>query len=85
MAYRPGWGESPWEQKSNDAKYDPMHYSDVIMSAMASQIAGVSSVYSPVCSGADQRGIHQEQMNSPHKGPVTPKMSPFDDVIMNIL
>ena len=31
------------------------HYSDVIMSAMVSQITGVSSVYSTVCSGADQR------------------------------
>ena len=30
------------------------HYSDVIMSAMASQITGVSIVYSTVCSGADQ-------------------------------
>ena len=32
-----------------------MHYSDVIMSAMASQITEVSVVYSTVCSGADQR------------------------------
>ena len=31
------------------------HYSDVIVSAMASQIAGVSIVYSLVCSGANQR------------------------------
>ena len=31
------------------------HYSDVIMSAMASQITGVSIVCSAVCSGADQR------------------------------
>ena len=28
------------------------------------------------------RGIHRWPMNSPHKGPVTPKMFPFDDVIM---
>ena len=47
------------------------HYSDVIMTAMASQITGVSIVYSTVCSGADEikhqssaslafvRGIHQ--------------------------
>ena len=34
------------------------HYGDVIMIAMASQITGVSSVYSTVCSGADQRS-HQ--------------------------
>ena len=31
------------------------HYSDVIMGAMASQITGVLSVFSTVCSGADQR------------------------------
>ena len=31
------------------------HYSDVIMSAMASQITGVSMVCSTVCSGAAQR------------------------------
>ena len=28
------------------------------------------------------RGIHRWPMNSPHKGPVTRKMFPFDDVIM---
>ena len=32
-----------------------LHYSDVIMGAMASQITGVSIVYSTVCSGVDQR------------------------------
>ena len=32
-----------------------LHYSDVIMSAMASQITGVSTVCITVCSGADQR------------------------------
>ena len=31
------------------------NYNDAIMSAMASQIAGVLIVYSTVCSGADQR------------------------------
>ena len=31
------------------------HYSDVIMSAMASQMTGVTIVYSIVCSGADRR------------------------------
>ena len=29
------------------------------------------------------RGIHRGPANSPHKGPVTRKMSPFYDVIMN--
>ena len=34
------------------------HYSDVIMSAMASQITCVSSVCTTVCSGGDQRKHH---------------------------
>ena len=61
------------------------------MSAMASQITGVSVVCLTVYSGSDQRkhpssallalvrGIHRWPMNSPRKGPVTRKMSPFDD------
>ena len=64
------------------------------MSPMASQITGISIVYSTVCSGADQRkhqwsaslafvrGIHQGQEGSPHKGPVTRKMFSFDGIIM---
>ena len=70
------------------------HYSDVIFDAMASQITGVSIAKSTVCLGADQRkhqssvslafvmGIHRWLVNSPHKGPVTRKMFPFDDVII---
>ena len=38
-----------------------MHNSDVMMSTMASQITGVSSVCSMVCSGADQR-MHQRPL-----------------------
>ena len=72
------------------------HYSDVIMSAMASQITSVPEVWSTVCSGADQRksqssaslafvrGIHRWPVDSPHKGPVTREMFPFDDVITRI-
>ena len=64
------------------------------MSPMASQITGVSIVYSTVCSGADQRkhqrsaslaivrGIQRWPVISPHKGPVTRKMFPLDDVTM---
>ena len=71
-----------------------MHYCDVIMGAMASQITSLTIVYSIVYSGADQRkhqrsaslvfvrGIHRRPVNSPHKWPVTRKMFPFDDVIM---
>ena len=59
------------------------HYSDAIISAMASQITGVSSGCPTVCSGVDQikhqssaslasvRGIHRWPVNSPHKGTVT--------------
>ena len=70
------------------------HYNDDIMSAIASQITSLTSVYSTVYSDADQRkhqssaslafvrGIHRWPVNSPHKWPVTRKMFPFDDVIM---
>ena len=66
------------------------------MSTMASQITSHTIVYSSVFSGADQRkhqssaslafvsGIHRWPVNSPHKGPVTRKMFPFDNVIMNV-
>ena len=71
------------------------HYDDVIMSAIASQITSLTIVYSTVYSGADQRkhqsvtglcvGNSPGPVNSPHKGPVTWKMFPFDDVIMEIV
>ena len=72
------------------------HYDDVIMSAIASQITSRTIVYSIVYSDADQRkhqssaslafvwGIHRGPVNSPHKWPVTRKMFPFDDVIMQL-
>ena len=72
------------------------HYNDVIMGAMASQITGLTIVYSAVNSGADQRkyrrsaslafgrGINRWPVNSPRKGLVTRKMFPFHDVIMAI-
>ena len=67
-----------------------LHYSDIIMRAMASQIISLSTV----CLGTDQikhqssvslafvRGFHRSPVNSPHKGSVTRKMFPLDDVIM---
>ena len=70
------------------------HYSDVIMSAIASQITSLAIVYSTVYSGANQRkhqssaslafvrGIRRWPVKSQHKGPATRKMLPFDDVIM---
>ena len=60
------------------------HYSDFIMSAMASRITGVSIVFSVVCSGTDQRKYQGSAslVDSPHKGPVTQRMFSFDGVIM---
>ena len=64
------------------------------MGAIASKIIILTIVYSTVYSDADQRkhqssaslaflrGIHRGPANSPHKWPVTRKMVPFDDVIM---
>ena len=72
------------------------HYNDVVMSVMASQITSLMIVYSTVYSGANQRkdqssasmafvwGIHRWLVNSPHKGSVTRKMFPFDNVIMHM-
>ena len=72
-----------------------LHYSDIIIGAMASQIVSLIIVYSTVHSGADQRkhqssvslayvqGIHRWPVNSQHKWPVTRKMFPFDHVIMS--
>ena len=83
-----------WGQCAAAHRISMYHDSDVIMSTMASQIASLMIVYSTVYSGADQRkhqssasmafvrGIHRWPVNSLHKGPVTRKMFPFDDVIM---
>ena len=56
------------------------HYSDVIMSAMASQNTGDPIVYSTVCSVVDKKNIKAPRhwlcdgnppVDSPKKGPVT--------------
>ena len=64
------------------------------MGMMASQITSLMIVYSTVYSSADQskhqssaslafvQGIHWRPVNSSHKWPVTQKMFPFDDIIM---
>ena len=64
------------------------------MGMIASQITSLTIVYSTVYSDADEgkhqssaplafvRGIHRGPVNSLHKGPVTQKMFPFNDVIM---
>ena len=73
------------------------HYNDVTMGSIASQITSLTIVCSADYSGADQRkhqssaslalvrGIHRGPVNSPHKRPLTRKMFPFDDVIMNYI
>ena len=74
-----------------------IHYCDVIMGMIASQITSLTIVYSTVYSGADQRkhqsseslafvrGIHRGPVNSLHEWPVTRKMFPFDEVMMHSL
>ena len=74
-----------------------IHYDDVIMTMLASQINSLTVVYSIVYSGVNQRKhqssaslafvreIHRGPVNFPHKWPVTRKMFPFDDVIMLLM
>ena len=81
---------------SVDYKALIQHYDDVIMTMLASQITSLTVVYSIVYSGVNLRKhqssaslafvweIHRGPVNFPHKWPVTRKMFPFDDVIMNI-
>ena len=83
-----GWGAFNGHNK--------VHYCDVIMGAVASQITSLTIVYSSGHSGADQkkyqssaslafvRGIHRLPVNFPHKWPVTRKIFPFDVVIMKV-
>ena len=64
------------------------------MSAIASQITNLTFVYPTVYSDTYEtkhqssaslafvRVLHRWPVNSPHEGPVTRKMFPFDDVIM---
>ena len=84
---------------SDDLKWNQhveyIHYDDVIMTMLASQITSLTVVYSIVYSGVNQRKhqssaslafvreIHRGPVNFPHKWPVTRKMFPFDDVIMH--
>ena len=97
-ASRHNSGQTASIDRGSDGQLDltrqSLHYNDVIMEAIASQITSLTIVYSIVYSEADQRkhqssaslafvwGIHRGPVNSPHKWPVTRKMFPFDDVIM---
>ena len=89
MMYTTGAGMRQWVGSSL------VHYNDVIMGAIASQITSLTIAYSTVHPDADQRkhqssaslafvrGIHRWPVNSPHKWSVTLTMFPFDDVIMS--
>ena len=86
---RPLWRHSN-EQCLRECLSNVTHCSDLIKSVIASQITGVSIVCTTVCSSADQTK-HQSStslafvrgpVNSRHKGPVTRKVFPFDDVVM---
>ena len=77
-------GKMGMERKCSHIEY--VHYSDVLMGAMASQITSLTIVYSTVYSDADERK-HQSS-HWPLWGectgdwPVTWKMFPFDDIVM---
>ena len=83
-----------WYESLQVCEYYTLHYSDVIMGMIASQITSLTIVYSTVYSDTDQSkhqssgslafvwGIQRGPVNSPHKWPVTRKMFSFDDVIM---
>ena len=70
---------------TSDVQIRKCHYNDVIMNALASQITSLTIVDLAVYLGADQRKRQSSAslaLNSPHEGPVTRKMFPFDGVIM---
>ena len=83
-----------WNGRFITLEDSELHYDDVIMTMLASQITSLTVVYSIVYSGVFQRKhqssaslafvqeIHRGPVNFPHKWPVTRKMFPFDDVIM---
>ena len=93
--FQPDWvnvlvGEHSTNTKNNlctrwhrDTEMLSTHYNDVIMGAITSKITSLTIVYSTDYSDTDQRK-HQSSASLafPHKGPVTRKMFPFDDVIM---
>ena len=88
------WVRNCIRHETTDAIIHLLHYDDVIMTMLASQITSLAVVYSIVYSGVNQRKhqssaslafvreIHRGPVNFPHKWPVTRKMFPFDDVIM---
>ena len=90
-------GKTSWYDTLRAELPSMKHYNDIIIDTMASQITSLTIVYSTVYSGAYQSkhqssaslafvwGIHRGPVNSLHNWPVTRKMFPFDDVIMEIM
>ena len=89
------FGSGIWKGKVKRPEWtNNKHHSDVIMGTMASQITSLTIVYNNRLERRRSKktsklrvtglceGIHRWPVNSPHKGPVTRKMFPFDDVIM---
>ena len=62
--------------------YDLVHYYDVIVGALASQITSLTSVCSTVYSGSDQRKYQRSAPLAFVRG-IHRKMFPFSDVIMD--
>ena len=78
----PSW--SLWRHRNGkwkDILMFPVNYNDVIMSAMKSQITGVSTVWHVLVQAQIKENI-KSPVNSLYKRPVAQKMFPFDDVIM---
>ena len=63
-------------QRTTEQGFKKCQYSDFMMSAMASQMTSLTTACSNFYSGA--------RWTPPHKGPVTRKMFPVDDVIMHL-
>ena len=82
-----------WVMNDRDSVLFIFHYDNIIMGAAASQITSLTIVYSAVYADQSKHqssaslafvwGIHRGPVNSPHIWPVTRKMFPFDDVIMD--
>ena len=77
------------DHSEKSATFAPQHYTDVIMSTMASQITRRTTLYSNVYWGTVRCKYQSSAslafvrwpVNSPHKRPITRNMFPFNDVI----
>ena len=89
------WDRAAWPLAITLHCENLQHYGDLIMSSMVSQINSPDWLFAQLFIRAQikrnikvprhfVRGIHQSPVKSPHKGPVTRKLFPFDDVIMGV-